>query len=494
MSGSGSTPTKPVAPRRGRKPKEPSASDNCRMCSCCFKTQFGNFTGKSGWISSENMFVAPTRKGTTLPKLADLLKTELFVVVEEGESFSARVCSPCGTKVRNCAAMLSQIREKLNTPTENEQLLRLKRMSKSPHSTQNKKLARPASSSEPSVPNQQPSSIAREVRARRSLALGSSLDFLEKENVFPFPPGLEDVADPPRNRSSETSVVVEVNYRNSTRTVAYDGSEQGNLVKYVTRKDWKAVINILFKMKEVKAVLPGAFQAIVSQEVKEYCNSMKVLKKTSPEELEKLSNVSIVEELENHCPLWSASARAVCGKLSKPRDSKITNAIALSSAILARCRNRKMSAVAHRISAVLVHSGAKSSDFTRLNRLGLCMSHDETIKKQLRLGEHHDAKVQSWKNKVESREEAKNLLCEIVEKQCKPHEDESVDFSQGALEAYSSFTEKAFKKCATLLSEKSVDAEKPTMGEIKDVLKKQSSENRKSYRLASFSSLYICTR
>ena len=64
MSGSGSTPTKPVAPRRGRKPKEPSASDNCRMCGCCFKTQFGSFTGKSGWISSENMFVAPTRKGT----------------------------------------------------------------------------------------------------------------------------------------------------------------------------------------------------------------------------------------------------------------------------------------------------------------------------------------------------------------------------------------------------------------------------------------------
>ena len=45
------------------------------------------------------------------PKLADLLKNELFVVLEVGESFSKRVCSPCGTKVRNCAAMLSQIRE-----------------------------------------------------------------------------------------------------------------------------------------------------------------------------------------------------------------------------------------------------------------------------------------------------------------------------------------------------------------------------------------------
>ena len=86
MSGSGSTPTKPVpAPRRESKLKEPSASDKLQN----FKTQFGNFT--SGWISSENVFVAPTRKGETLPKLAVLLKNELFVVVEERESFSTRV-------------------------------------------------------------------------------------------------------------------------------------------------------------------------------------------------------------------------------------------------------------------------------------------------------------------------------------------------------------------------------------------------------------------
>ena len=105
---------------------------NCRMCSCCFKTQFGNFM--SGWISWENVFVAATRKGETLPKLADLLKNKLFVVLEEGESFFMRVCSLCGTKVRNCIAMVSQIRGKLNMPTDNEQLSRLKRMSKSPYS------------------------------------------------------------------------------------------------------------------------------------------------------------------------------------------------------------------------------------------------------------------------------------------------------------------------------------------------------------------------
>ena len=105
---------------------------NCRMCSCCFKTQFGNFM--SGWISWENVFVAATRKAETLPKLAELLKNDLFVVLEEGESFFTRVCSLCGTKVRNCIATFSQIREKLNMPTDNEQLSRLKRMSKSPYS------------------------------------------------------------------------------------------------------------------------------------------------------------------------------------------------------------------------------------------------------------------------------------------------------------------------------------------------------------------------
>ena len=58
MSGSGSTPTKPMpAPRRGSKLKEPSSSDKLQN----FKTQLGNFM--SGWISSENVFVAPTGKG-----------------------------------------------------------------------------------------------------------------------------------------------------------------------------------------------------------------------------------------------------------------------------------------------------------------------------------------------------------------------------------------------------------------------------------------------
>jgi len=46
--------------------KREITSDNCRMFSCFFKTQFSNF--KSGWISSQNMFVAPTRKRWNVTK------------------------------------------------------------------------------------------------------------------------------------------------------------------------------------------------------------------------------------------------------------------------------------------------------------------------------------------------------------------------------------------------------------------------------------------
>ena len=87
--------------------------------------------------------------------LAEIFRVELSLHLEEKNSLSSRVCSPCGTRVRNCAAMLSQIKDKLNKPnpvltmtaddyaTNGEQeVLCLKGMSKSPHCSQNKKSSR----------------------------------------------------------------------------------------------------------------------------------------------------------------------------------------------------------------------------------------------------------------------------------------------------------------------------------------------------------------
>jgi hypothetical protein len=60
-----------------------------------------------------------------------------------------------------------------------------------------------------------------------------------------------------------------------------------------------------------------------------------------------------------------------------------------------------MSALAHRVSVILLHSGAKRRDFLRLNRLGICMSHSETIKKQKEMGKSHDIQALMWKSEIE---------------------------------------------------------------------------------------------
>ena len=128
MSGSGSTTTKPApAPRRGSKPKEPNASDKLlfqntvrqfyewmdklRKCVCCAYQKRRKVT-KVGRPTEKRTFRCPRGRRIFLHK----------------SQLSG------GTKVRNWAAMLSQIREKLNMPTDNEQLFRLKGMAKSPHS------------------------------------------------------------------------------------------------------------------------------------------------------------------------------------------------------------------------------------------------------------------------------------------------------------------------------------------------------------------------
>ena len=470
----------------GRKPKkEATASDNCRLCGCCFKTQFGNF--KTGWITMENIFTAPQRKGKTLPMLAEVFRADQSLDVEEKNSLSSRVCSPCGTKVRNCTTMLSQIKEKLNKPNPaftmaadndpmngEQEVLRMKRMSKSPHYSQNKKYSRVSTQQAPLFPEQhQPLT---EPTARRSLATDYE-ESEDKENSLSELPTAKHV--PQRNKPAETSVVIEINYGNSTKRSEYEGSEIGNLLKYITRKEWKAVLNIIFKMKEFQNVLPWAVQSAINREFELYCKSPNLLKRISPEDLKNLSNTVLANEVTSRCPIWFASARGACGKVSKPCDFKISNAIALSTAIVARCRNNKLSAVAHQISAILIHSGAKSSDFTRLNRLGICMSHDQTIKKQVEMGKSYNAKILSWKQEVESRELSKKILSEVIEKQS---DETVVDMSRATLQDYSNFSSKGFNRCVTLLEEQSAFSGQVSTEDVKKILATENSKDRKTYR------------
>ena len=113
-----------------------------------------------------------------------------------------------------------------------------------------------------------------------------------------------------------------------------------------------------------------------------------------------------------------------------------------------------MSAYAHRISVILIHSGAKSQDFRRLNQLGICMSHGETIKKQKEMARAHDAAVLIWKKDVEFSKKCMLLLQEIQKRQVPLFEEDDMEVEiilDLSLPVVSS-KEQTFAKCLQVIN------------------------------------------
>ena len=125
----------------------------------------------------------------------------------------------------------------------------------------------------------------------------------------------------------------------------------------------------------------------------------------------KFTNKALLNEASRKCPIYYSCILGTAGLIGKKKemDWKTVNATAAATAVLARKRNSRMSAFAYRMSSILLHSGAKSADFTRLNRLGIRMSHQETVRKQKEMGESFDARVLQWKEAAEKEKATNNV-------------------------------------------------------------------------------------
>ena len=160
---------KKSVPKKGRKCKGQETSQFCRICYRPFPISYGNFpTCKTGYISTENIFMVPQKKGLTKPLSSYF--GDLSFHLDLGEQFSNHVCSPCSTKVRAAAAIVEVLKANLNQPSpwvgvQNE---RSKRMSNSPHQAQQSKILRNSRS-------------LNKFGAKRLLLLGG----MENENVDP---------------------------------------------------------------------------------------------------------------------------------------------------------------------------------------------------------------------------------------------------------------------------------------------------------------------
>ena len=434
---SGSTPKKPVSSRaKKRNNDRPSVADFCRLCKCSFKTVYGNFPSKStsselskdpqpkaSYISTENIFNTSCRNGEERDSLKSIFDKLEFTVLQSN-SLSPRMCRKCATKVRNAEPVIELIRKELNRShhlferDQQEESLdqdkenvekegRFKRMSKSPHGSQKHKVFRIASAKRNDL---EPSKEKRPALARRSLAMENKVEDVRehmlRDKMVEELTTLE--SEVPAKRKASVKVIVS-DSRMTVRTPK--SSIASSLIKHILLHKWQQVVNTLFKVEEALPHLQDALTKAVNREFKWFCHSSSTLTMKSPEEIMKFTNKALLNEASRKCPIYYSCIFGTAGLIGKKKemDWKTVNATAAATAVLARKRNSRMSAFAYRMSSILLHSGAKSADFTRLNRLGICMSHQETVRKQKEMGESFDARVLQWKEAAEKEKATNNV-------------------------------------------------------------------------------------
>ena len=441
------TPKKKL-PGRGKPAKQPSCNDFCRVCSVNFKTYCGEFNRNR--VSTENLFEEPKRAGMEKCRLVYLLK-ELGFSCEKSLSESKRVCSKCSTKIRNTVQLMRFLRSGFATSRSSTSIQcsptatveRFKQISSSPHSANPGKQTRTASPMEKGVEAPM-KDCTEKPTARRSITYMSSdvTSRRMREEICDLM-SMEEV-DKPALR-----IFIPTGNDNFAFRSTPDATT-ANMVKNVSNKNWKPVVNALFVHEELKDELLHCLSKNMAREMTGYIASDSMLKYSAPSELAAFSNRKLVHEIEVYCPLWHACLTGAANvHLPGAKFDDAVNSLALASSVIARLRNPRMSALAKRVSTVLVHSGAKADDFMRLNRLGICMPNDQVIRDQVEAGKSHDSKVLLCKKSLEERNGTLFLIEEILNEQSTL---DSVDVSKSALEGKNYYSSQAFEKLSRLLN------------------------------------------
>ena len=184
-------------------------------------------------------------------------------------------------------------------------------------------------------------------------------------------------------------VCVLIIYPNLNVVVKHDFTKlTKSLLKAIACNRWKTAANIILKHDSIIAQIQDLLRRKINNEFQQLSSDC-LLKGNSPKETTAFANDAFVNELRVKSPLWFSIVSAAFGMLGKSQDKKRRrwfNVISVATSVLAKFRNAKLSALAYRISMVLLHGGFSYLDVLRLNRLGICMSPDFSIELQRKMG------------------------------------------------------------------------------------------------------------
>ena len=230
--------------------------------------------------------------------------------------------------------------------------------------------------------------------------------------------------------------------------------ESKSLILNIFRKKWQTVANTVFRHPEVKSKLLKSLQHAVDAEFIEYYKDTRksILLAKSPKEIAEFTNEKFLEEVHLSCPYWEAAIKGASGveNLSSSESGSKINALALSSAAVARARNQKMPALAYRMSTILFHSGAESVDIDRMSKLGVSMSAESTVEFQRKMGENCKSKLLTWKAEIERVKHSILFLQNVMKNQT--GKESAPDMSVSAVKDYRYFDDDVHKDCKDLLA------------------------------------------
>ena len=415
---------------RGRPKKESNSNDFCRVCRVNLKVTYGSCAAKS----CVNLFKPSARKEIFGVVLRDTLKN-VGITVDASNNHSQMACNACYRKIKNLGELFQFIRTRLAQKREEnkENSVGAKRKlldvwspttRGSPH---NRKSVRTYS---PETRSNEKGMEASNVKGKKSLQFddhGRTNEFFRAVHCNVLSKYNVDDLD----TSKGAAVKVVISYPSGEVSVMNKSDDEGqSIIRNIAIKNWATVANACLRHELLAPEFKDAFAREVAKECKDYSKSKSCLKESNPDQLAVFSNKTVCKEVEIHCPLlFSALCQAsnMCGLNSEASRERAVNAIALAVSALIRLRNPTMSAAAYRISTVLFHSGVSYKDFTRLNHLGICMSHDMMVALQQKMGENFDYKAILWRKSIEANKCTKLLVEEIREKQVPPREDDNMD-------------------------------------------------------------------
>ena len=213
-------------------------SDCCRMCKCSLNVKYG--TGKSGRMSTQNLYIASNRDGSCGEVLASICEN-IGVIFIKSPSFSERVCFSSPAKSGICGSYLvtshdepenedlgNVIRNKRQLPTSVSTLDRSPSNRKVTRTNREREVpsSRKSLSSEACHEQNEPSNISESQSRNEDL-------FLEHSNI-------DDLLG-----NKETMVKVIIVHPNGNLVVRTPANKRSkNLVKNISLKNWKAVAKV----------------------------------------------------------------------------------------------------------------------------------------------------------------------------------------------------------------------------------------------------------